>query len=149
MSNASNNQGRAYEFVCLNSLYEAINKIRPAKIVRNSSYLAAENAWDTLTQGEQTLYALSAVLSSTCLPPREPSEISITLLSNPLSHWVAVPGVKTPSAQMWRPVIFSTSNPLQNGEKTCFGSGFLRKSISNMAASALLWAISKDASAHS
>ena len=60
MSNASNNQGRAYEFVCLNSLYEAINKIRPAKIVRNSSYLAAENAWDTLTQGEQTLYALSA-----------------------------------------------------------------------------------------
>ena len=60
MSNASNNQGRAYEFVCLNSLYGAINKIRPAKIVRNSSYLAAENAWDTLTQGEQTLYALSA-----------------------------------------------------------------------------------------
>ena len=60
MSNASNNQGRAYEFVCLNSLYEAINKIRPAKIVRNSSYLAAENAWDTLTHGEQTLYALSA-----------------------------------------------------------------------------------------
>lgn len=43
MSNASNNQGRAYEFVCLNSLYEAINKISPAKIVRNSSYLAAEN----------------------------------------------------------------------------------------------------------
>lgn len=60
MSNASNNQGRAYEFVCLNSLYEAINKIRPAKIVRNSSYLAAENAWETLTHGEQTLYALSA-----------------------------------------------------------------------------------------
>lgn len=60
MSNASNNQGRAYEFVCLNSLYEAINKIRPAEIVKNSSYLAAENAWNTLTQGEQTLYALSA-----------------------------------------------------------------------------------------
>lgn len=60
MSNASNNQGRAYEFVCLNSLYEAINKIRPAKIVKNSSYQAAENAWDTLTHGKQTLYALSA-----------------------------------------------------------------------------------------
>ena len=36
MSNASNNQGRAYEFVCLNSLFKAISKIRPAKIVRNS-----------------------------------------------------------------------------------------------------------------
>lgn len=60
MSNASNNQGRAYEFVCLNSLYEAINKVRPARIVKNSSYLAAENAWETLTNAEQNLYVLSA-----------------------------------------------------------------------------------------
>ena len=60
MSNASNNQGRAYEFVCLNSFNEAINKIRPAKIIRNSSYNAAENAWNTLTQDEQNLYTLSA-----------------------------------------------------------------------------------------
>ena len=60
MSNASNNQGRAYEFVCLNSLFKAISKIRPAKIVRNSSYQAAENAWETLSHVEQTLYALSA-----------------------------------------------------------------------------------------
>jgi hypothetical protein len=60
MSNASNNQGRAYEFVCLNSLFKAISKIRPAKILRNSSYQAAENAWKTLSHGEQTLYTLSA-----------------------------------------------------------------------------------------
>lgn len=60
MSNASNNQGRAYEFICLNSLYEAIVKIRPAKIKKNSSYFAAENAWNTLTRGEQTLYTLSS-----------------------------------------------------------------------------------------
>lgn len=60
MSNASNNQGRAYEFICLNSLYQAISKIRPAKIVRNSSYFAAENAWETLNHGEQDLYTLSA-----------------------------------------------------------------------------------------
>lgn len=60
MSNASNNQGRAYEFVCLNSLYEEISKIRSVKIVRNRSYTAAENAWQTLTQGEKTLYDLSA-----------------------------------------------------------------------------------------
>lgn len=60
MSNASNNQGRAYEFVCLKSLYQEISKIRPANIIINSSYLAAENAWDTLEKSEQTLYSLSA-----------------------------------------------------------------------------------------
>lgn len=60
MSNASNNQGRAYEFICLNSLYQAISTIRPAKIIRNSSYYAAEKAWNTLTNGDQTLYVLSA-----------------------------------------------------------------------------------------
>lgn len=60
MSNASNNQGRAYEFVCLNSLYEAISRIRPAKIVHNTSYTAAENAWNTLDSSDQNLYTLSA-----------------------------------------------------------------------------------------
>lgn len=60
MSEISNNQGRAYEFACLNSLFEAINKIRPANIVINSSYQAAENAWDKLSCGDQTLYTLSA-----------------------------------------------------------------------------------------
>ena len=60
MSNASNNQGRAYEFICLSSLYEEINKIRPATILKNSSYWAAKKAWKSLTNGEQTLYALSS-----------------------------------------------------------------------------------------
>ncbi|MBE6300945.1 MAG: HaeIII family restriction endonuclease [Parabacteroides distasonis] len=60
MSNASNNQGRAYEFVCLNSLYDAISKIRQAKIDINSSYIAAESAWSTLSSAEKSLYTLSA-----------------------------------------------------------------------------------------
>ncbi len=60
MSTASNNQGRAYEFVCLKSLHDAIAAIRPAEIVRNSSYSAAEKAWDTLSSAEQALYTLSA-----------------------------------------------------------------------------------------
>lgn len=60
MSNASNNQGRAYEFICLLSLNEAINKIRSARIVHNSSYDAAEYAWGTLSRNEQQLYTLSA-----------------------------------------------------------------------------------------
>lgn len=60
MSTKSNDQGRAYEYICLLSLYEAINIIRSAKIVHNSSYVAAENAWGTLSQNEKQLYTLSA-----------------------------------------------------------------------------------------
>ena len=46
MSNKSNNQGRAYEFACLHVLDEEISKFRPVKIIRNSSYFAAERAWN-------------------------------------------------------------------------------------------------------
>ncbi|MBR5577049.1 MAG: HaeIII family restriction endonuclease [Bacteroidaceae bacterium] len=60
MSNASNNQGRAYEFVCLLTLNEAINKLRPSEIIYNTSYDAAERAWNTLTTAEKQLYTLSA-----------------------------------------------------------------------------------------
>ena len=41
MSSKSNDQGRAYEYICLTSLYEAIKSIRKAKIVQNSSFDAA------------------------------------------------------------------------------------------------------------
>ncbi len=60
MSNKSNNHGRAYEFICLISLYEAIKQIRNAQIIKNSSYEAAFNAWNTLKPSEQALYTLSA-----------------------------------------------------------------------------------------
>lgn len=60
MSSASNNQGRAYEYICLLSLHSAIRKIRQAEIIINSSYHAAQNAWNTLSACEQTLYSLSA-----------------------------------------------------------------------------------------
>lgn len=60
MSSASNNYGRAYEYICLQSLHSAINKIRSAQIIKNSSYQAAQHAWGTLTKSEQSLYTLSA-----------------------------------------------------------------------------------------
>lgn len=77
MSDLSNNQGRAYEFVCLNSLCQAISKIRPAMIVRNSSYSAAENAWNTLTSVEQTLYTLSVQSTIETIFALEPNIIEI------------------------------------------------------------------------
>ena len=60
MSSTSNDQGRAYEYICLLSLQSAIGKIRRAEIIKNSSYHAAQNAWNKLSANEQTLYSLSA-----------------------------------------------------------------------------------------
>lgn len=60
MSEKSNNQGRAYEYACLVNLSEAIGQIRKCQILRNSSYDAALNAWNTLTCAERALYTLSA-----------------------------------------------------------------------------------------
>ncbi len=60
MTKKSNNQGRAYELICLHTLYDKVAKIRPVEIIVNSSYNAAEIAWQTLTPAEQALYTLSA-----------------------------------------------------------------------------------------
>ena len=56
MSNRSNNQGRAYEYACLHSLEQAIQTIRQAQIIENSSYQSAKRAWDTLSEEEKELY---------------------------------------------------------------------------------------------
>ena len=61
MSNKSNNKGRAYEFSYLITLFEEISNIRPTKIEENSSYFAAEKAWNTLTDSEKTIYKVIAL----------------------------------------------------------------------------------------
>lgn len=38
MSKQSNNQGRAYEYICINILNNEINKIRKAEIINNSAF---------------------------------------------------------------------------------------------------------------
>ncbi len=78
MSDASNNQGRAYEFACLNSLYEAISNIRSARIIINSSYQAAENAWNTLIPENRTLYELSAKSTIETIFALEPNIVEQT-----------------------------------------------------------------------
>jgi len=73
MSDKSNNQGRAYEFVCLLTLGEEIGKFRPVNIVQNSSYLAAEYAWNTLSPEMKNIYKVSsyaAVIQIFELEPR-------------------------------------------------------------------------------
>ncbi|WP_337904512.1 HaeIII family restriction endonuclease, partial [Mesomycoplasma ovipneumoniae] len=72
MTNKSNNQGRAYEFAYLITLFEEISKIRPAKIEENSSYFAAERAWNTLTDSEKTIYKVSALAAAKTIFDLEP-----------------------------------------------------------------------------
>ena len=73
MSSSSNNNGRAYEYICLHSLCNAINETRLAQIVHNSSYDAAEKAWNTLSDAEQQLYTLSAASTISTIFGMEPN----------------------------------------------------------------------------
>lgn len=73
MSSKSNDQGRAYEFICLHSLYDAISALRSAKIICNSSYDAAKDAWNSLSGAEKTLYKLSAESTINTLFALEPN----------------------------------------------------------------------------
>ena len=60
MSSKSNDQGRAYEYITLLTLYTEISKIRKAEIVRNSSLEAARNAWDNMGKSMQNILTISA-----------------------------------------------------------------------------------------
>lgn len=78
MTSKSNDHGRGYEYICLLSLYEAIKKIRTAQIVKNSSFMAAETAWDSLESHEQALYSLSAKSTIDTIFALEPNLIENT-----------------------------------------------------------------------
>ncbi len=77
MSAISNNQGRAYEYICLRSLHEAINAIRPAQIIYNSSYDAALRAWNTMSTMEKNIYTQSAKSTIDTIFALEPNIIEV------------------------------------------------------------------------
>ena len=60
MSVQSNNQGRAYEYICLLTLNEEINKIRKSEIIENSAFIAAKNAWCSVDNNLQSILKESA-----------------------------------------------------------------------------------------
>lgn len=72
MSNQSNNQGRAYEFICLLTLNEEINKIRKATIEHNSAYIAAEHAWSLMPAEFQSILMQSAKAAVATIFDMEP-----------------------------------------------------------------------------
>ena len=60
MSAQSNNHGRAYEFICLLTLQKEISQYRSAVIDCNSSYYAAQRAWDSIPQDLKGILEQSA-----------------------------------------------------------------------------------------
>ena len=77
MSKLCNNQGRAYEYACLVTLHKAINEVRKAVILHNSSYEAAQNAWNTLNSEEKQLYTLSAKSTINTIFAMEPNIVEV------------------------------------------------------------------------
>lgn len=63
MSRKSNDQGRAYEFACLLSLEQEIQKFRPVTVVKNKSYYTVERAWETLSDEKKGAYKESAYVA--------------------------------------------------------------------------------------
>ena len=72
MSDQSNNQGRAYEFICLLTLSQEINKTRKAEIEVNSAYHAAEHAWNTISDELKSILAQSAIAAVSTIFDMEP-----------------------------------------------------------------------------
>ena len=60
MSDKSNNQGRAFEYICLITLEKEISKYRNAKIISNSSFDAALVAWNAIDKPIQSNLIISA-----------------------------------------------------------------------------------------
>lgn len=78
MSSASNNNGRAYEYVFLHSLYDAISKLRQTEIVKDCSYEASQRAWNMIDLAQREVYKESAISAIDTLLALEPNIIEDT-----------------------------------------------------------------------
>ncbi len=72
MSEQSNNSGRAYEYIFLIELNDAIRKLRCAEIERNSAFYAARNAWTRTDPALQNNLIRSAKAAVTAIFDMEP-----------------------------------------------------------------------------
>ena len=72
MSEQSNNQGRAYEYICVLTLCEEIQKVRPAIVQTNSALHANENAWNSISPFLQNVLSESAKATTATIFDMEP-----------------------------------------------------------------------------
>ena len=72
MSEQSNNQGRAYEYICVLTLCEEIQKVRPAIVQINSALNANANAWNSISPFLQNVLTESAKATTATIFDMEP-----------------------------------------------------------------------------
>lgn len=72
MTQQSNNQGRAYEYICLMTLNEEINTVRPSQIICNSAYFAAEHAWTNIPSKLRDVMKQSSLVAVATIFELEP-----------------------------------------------------------------------------
>lgn len=60
MSDASNNNGRAFEYITIITLKKTISNVRKVTTIENASYSASKNAWDSISVSLQKCLSLSA-----------------------------------------------------------------------------------------
>lgn len=72
MSKQSNNQGRAYEYICITTLLNEIIKVRSAEIIYNSAYQAALRAWNLMPESFQYILRESAYAAVNTIFDMEP-----------------------------------------------------------------------------
>lgn len=72
MSKESNNNGRAYEYICLMTLFNDISKNCKVRIIENSSFASSKKAWNSIEKNMQNLLEISAKTASKKLFELEP-----------------------------------------------------------------------------
>ncbi len=72
MSTKSNDQGRAYEYAWIQTLYGNLNKLRKTRIVENSSLTANEKAWLQMDENMQETFMMSAQAAINTIVELEP-----------------------------------------------------------------------------
>ena len=72
MGNQSNDKGRAYEYVCLQTLFREIGTVRSAEVIENSSFYAAARAWDVVSDKTREVLEISAKAAVATLFDMEP-----------------------------------------------------------------------------
>ena len=60
MSKNSNNQGRAYEYAWIETLYDSLKKVRRTRIIENTSFRANQIAWENISEDTKKLFKISA-----------------------------------------------------------------------------------------
>lgn len=72
MGSKSNEQGRAFEYVCLTALFEQIKKIRNAQIDEGGGYQAARRAWEHTDEATRKTLEISALAAVSAIFEMEP-----------------------------------------------------------------------------